>query len=614
MSDVVERRRLNKKDWGRLADSIVDEWGRRKSARAQLDSRWVEIDRQIRMEARGTVDHATGWVMDQIHPWMRATELPWQATALETLLADSRRLLFPPDRETFTATASVSEKDLRALDFASYIEPDPVNQVGRAIDAQGPQIFANNVVRRFLEWVHRQYAYDDQWDLLNGEAFKYGTFVGQMRRVRREVHFDTFRGVVRRETLLPVLIPLPIKNVFLDDSPARVLREGEMIQPSHIVWKRMRVDDLVLAARKGSTDPESDVGGWILAHIDGLEGDADGCVDVLEMEGDVLIPRKTGEGIYVPNVIITVATSSSKSGAAERQVIRYREQKFPFRSFIVGHYQMDDSDSAYGTSPLMKGYPLQCAGSDALGRAMAGAALAVAPPVKYDPADHWLRRVGGPIIEPGAQWPALTTPEVMGDWRIAEISALLSFLKNEYDLHTGMSAPRLGEQTKSHQTRGAVEQENTRGLVRTVDYVRSTMKGPMLSSLFMEYEMARTLGRQTIHLPDYHGFVEFEGKQLPEFVDFTLHGAGGPYEEAQKDERYFAALRTFVELEPIVRQFGGKPGNMDAIREAALRRGGVVDIDKFFDRAGTGPAAGTEVPPGMVPLAQGAGQNQAGGV
>ncbi|NUP96652.1 MAG: hypothetical protein HUU28_10865, partial [Planctomycetaceae bacterium] len=74
-----------------------------------------------------------------------------------------------------------------------------------------------------------------------------------------------------------------------------------------------------------------------------------------------------------------------------------------------------------------------------------------------------------PRIAPYEIWRTLTKPEVVAVGNPAGLlQVYLGYLKQYEDL-TGVSAPRLGAQTKSHTTAFAVDAEITRGLVRTVD-------------------------------------------------------------------------------------------------------------------------------------------------
>ena len=76
-------RRFDKRDFGRLAESIKSDLDQRQDRRKDLEKQWKEVDRQVEMkpaprEKRPGTD------------WMPEMELPLQAQALEVLTADAR--------------------------------------------------------------------------------------------------------------------------------------------------------------------------------------------------------------------------------------------------------------------------------------------------------------------------------------------------------------------------------------------------------------------------------------------------------------------------------------------------------------------------------------------
>ena len=600
MVDVpAKKRRLRGEDWGRIADWIYHEYFQRKSDRKDHEDRWKEVDRQVAMiPAR-----AQGNEADPRYRWMPSLELPWQAETLEILNADARRLIFPPDREWFTVAADLSGDNLAKLEFDDYAQGGPADLSAPAIDQMGPQSFANALIQRTLEWLHETYDRRGAWDLLNGEAFKYGTFVGRVRKAKWPLYSNEFRGIYSRDLLLPVVQACSLKNTYLDDAPTRVLNEGMVVEPSFIRWWKMDVLDLALAAAKGSPDPTSEEGGWMQKAVANLEGDKDGNVELLEYEGDLVLDRSSGPAMFMPNVIVTVACGAT-GGKEARRVVRYREKEFPFRSYFVGYYHRDSIDSVYGVSPLIKGYPVQKAASDALCRAMAAAALATQPPVWYDLSDFEMLKQGGPLLEPAVQWATMTKPEMIGKWDVSAIFAVYTVLKEHYEQVTGTSAPRGGEQTKSHQTKGAVDTEITRGLVRTVDYVRSVLQGPMPTTLHMEYEILRTVkGKHKVYIPEARGFVEVAAKQLPASVQFSLYGAGMPAQEQQDENAKIAALKAVLEIEPIAVAMGASPADIDGIRRYLVRKAGLDDNKFIPPRAGAGTGGMAAIAPGGSPVA-----------
>tara|TARA_Y100000310_G_scaffold343439_1_gene451077 strand:+ start:6172 stop:8013 length:1842 start_codon:yes stop_codon:yes gene_type:complete len=585
----IRKRVITPNDWKNVAETIIEEFRRRKGARADLELRWAEVDRQVAMHPDTESEHA----------WIPNLELPLQAETLEVLNADARRLLFPPDRSFFSAHTSMTEQDQTNLNFQSYIENINSDPVARHIDQKGPQVFGNMLARAVLEDYHTQYDFRGVWDLINAENFKYGTTAPKMRAATRDMFTNEFRGVIRDTERLPALTPVSIKETYLDDAPSRLTGEGFMIQPTHLRSYLIDLNDLALAAKKGSKDPTKENGGWMPAKLKNIEPlpDPRNHVRVIEQDGDLMVTRSTGPSIFIPNVIVSVVL-----GGGNGTVFRFREKEFGFRSQIPSYYHRDDVDVPYGVSPLIKGAPIHRSATVALNLLMATAHLQVMPPVRYERDDYLLQAAGGPVIEPGAMWDSISKIEAI---KIGDINGMLAayqLLLAQYAEVTGITAPRLGQQTKSHQTAFAIDTEQTRGVVRTVDYVRNLANGPMQTVLHMEYEMAKKLLKnKQIFIPELGAYVEVSGSQLPKHVTFEVHGAGGTIEEREKEQKFLNAIRAFASLEPLVRQLKAQGadvtlGDIDEVRRALLRIGDINDTEAFFAEQSAGLPPGTEQP------------------
>ncbi|MGI9492627.1 MAG: hypothetical protein ACR2QF_09535, partial [Geminicoccaceae bacterium] len=505
--DEIGRTSLTDNDMNRVAESILEEARRRKGRRVVLDSKWKEIDRQVEMEPRQKLD-VSGRTLEAAE-WMANLELPLQADTLEVLIADTRRLMFPTERSFFAANCILDDDNLERLrgknDLIAGLDTGLQELLTGLGKAEIDQDFVNEINAAALRHFHRMYRVRDVWDLLNGEAFKYGTFIARARRVDLTRFANDTDGVRRVKRKIPVLIPRSVKDVFLDDTEHSVRNQGLMVEPSVIEWTWHRLPDLQKAARAGSSDPTDENGGWIKRNIVNEEPfqKSDNLVQLIEFEGDAQVVRSEGSDIFLPNMMLTVMVS--RGGP---RIIRMREREFAFRSYIIGHYQRSDILSAYATSPLMVGSPIHKAATEALNRVLEVAALNAGPPGQWDPSDSYLQASGGPVLEPKALW------EAIGDIKfhqIGDASVMLQIylaLLQQYSDATGTSAPRLGAQTKSHQTAFAVDSEQTRGLVRTVDYARSTMIGPTAQWLWMEHEMAKkSLRSDTVYLDRFQAYV-----------------------------------------------------------------------------------------------------------
>jgi len=379
---------------------------------------------------------------------------------------------------------------------------------------------------------------------------------------------------------------MSIKHLYLDDTPQAVMMEGVSIQPSHIREFWQSRNDIILAGKSGGE-------GWITSQINRIEETGEP-IHILEFEGDLVIPRSR-ENLFLPNTVLTVAVSAGGPFA-----IRYRENKDGFRSYVTGMYEQEDMDSPYGTSPLMKGQPIQELASMMANRLAAVVALSAQPPGFYDPTDTAMERKGGPVIEPNSMQPSddpQTSIQFLDDWNISDISAALSLLLGLYEDLTGVTAPRRGAQTKSHTTAFAVDVENTRGLVRTDDYVEAEEKGPLTSILQREYAIIKKVMTVTpvfIGTAGIEGFVTISKEDLPETVEFEVIGSAGPTTERERQQLRDAAIDRFIQIGSISAQSGGPAPNFGEIMKEALS-GQFANVDRFITSAKGQPNAAPSV-------------------
>ncbi|MGI9411551.1 MAG: hypothetical protein ACR2OV_15840 [Hyphomicrobiaceae bacterium] len=590
----AKKRRFDQRDFDIAAEQIIDDFNTRQRKRADLEQHWKEIDRQVRMEPDISFKTNDSGTLVPGREWMPEMELPLQAQTVEVLTADSRRMLFPDTGAWFISHAEMTDEYLDRVDLAGLITGDK-NDIPSKID----QDAADKLVTGWLSSLRRQYDFAHHMDIINAEAFSYGVGVGRVRTVTKQVFMDTARGVLKEEKRLPVLFPRSIKNTYLDDSCFATMNEGYIVGPNIIFHEFRRFSDLVIAASKGSNDPDKENGGWMPKNIQKVEPDKNGTVELLEYEGDLVISRKTTRSMVVPGVIMTVV--KGKKGA--RQVVRVRFRKQKFSSYIQFPYHTENMENPYATAPLMKGRPIHKAAVESLNRLMQAAILNTEPPIEYDKDNPAFVQSGGPDISPRALWPT-NGVDAVRPHQIGDTAALFNVyigLLQQYSDVTGINAPRLGAQTVSHTTAFSKEAELSRGVVRTVDYTRSTLKGPLTKFLHMEYEMAREAmgGREdTVYIEPYRGFVTLTKSALPDNATFDALGSGGPAEEQQKQARRLQAANFAIQLEGLKVANGLPPSlNIEAMQEQVMLDGGWIDIDPFFE--GTdGADQGASVLPG----------------
>ncbi len=552
----------------KMGEMIGDTYCQRRNDRRDLEEHWEEIDRQVAMVAKpSNIDQQSGRAVPGSE-WMPFIELPWQAQTLELMGADARRMWFPSERKWFSAIAHDSDKALMDLEEGLHDQGFTGNVNSSSLNA---------VVEACHTHFESLYDFRGEVDKLNLSAFKYGTFAGRMRPNRIRTYSPDYRTTAQEKSKVPVLSCFPIANTYLDDTPAAAQRAGVNISPAEIFTWHQRWEDLVIAAKRGGTDPMEDSGGWIPGMLDGLTPDPKTKqVQLLEWEGDLLLEMTDDETRFVPKAIVTVVLANKDKKPVER-VIRFRRTSLP--SYITHPYHQDDPNSRYGSSPLMKGMPIQLAASEMFSRMVQAGILNVEPPVSWRPISTQFAINGGPVIAPRELWedPSGNSIKVH---QIGDANALMGAwmqLKAEYNDVTGTSAPRLGQQTKSHQTAFAVDSELQRGGVRLVDYVRSAQDSPARTLLHLEYAyIKKALARKTaIYVPEFKQWLEISAKMLPDAVIYDILGAATPLEERGRIASKGAAINMLAQLEPLAVQGGAEPLNWDEIRKEIAKDGGL---------------------------------------
>jgi len=582
---IAKKRRFDQSDWKFIAEFVIETHRTRKENRRHRERHWKEIDRQVAMEPCNKHKVMPDGTIDTTRTWMAEMELPLQAQALEILTGDARRMLFPPSGPWFKAHAETTDEYLDRADFSSIILGDKAE-----VPSLITQDNADHLVRGFILNFMRQNDFKSRMDRINAESFQYGMGIGRVRKETKNVYIHESRGVIKEEKRIPVVVPNSIKRVYLAE-PLPSTHSAQVLGEAIIAEDWMKLDNLRLAANRGSNDPNNEDGGWMSANVKRLEPDENGMVQLLELEGDIVVPRKTVRSIVIPGAIVTVAIGgkNGSSGEVTRSVVRFRYRKMPFSSYVLFPYHHESVDEAYPTSPLMKGRPVQIAAVDALNRLMDAAALKNAPPVAFDKDDTTFGGTGGPRIHPNALW------ETLGDIKVyseiggepAAMSATLSLFINLYAELTGVLPSRLGAQTVSHTTAFAKDAEIQRGASRTVDFVQASGDGPFVRMLDMMYQMGLSSFRpnetMSFYIESYGGYVNIGKEHLPTHANFEWFGAGGPAEQAQREAKRVQSLQTAIQIDQIKVQQGEKPSlDLTAAQAQTLREGGWTDVDTLI--------------------------------
>ena len=582
---VKSKRRFDARDWEYLAEFVIEECDTRKRKRGDRERQWKEIDRQIAMEPDISFKRMPNGEVDKKKMWMAEMELPLQAQALEVLTADARSMMIPDTGPWFCAHAQMPDDYLQKADFQSMVLGDKME-----VPSQITQDNADKLVESFLLNQFNQYDFPTRLDRINAEAFKYGMGVGRARMETKNIYINESTGVRKEEQKTPVIVPVSIKNLYLDD-PLPSMHSAQVLGPAHIAEDWIKLENIRLAANKGSSNPDDEDGGWMPDGFKKIEPEKDGYVRVLEMEGDIIIPRKTTRSLVIPGAIVTVAVGAKgKDDQVGSGVIRFRFRKRPYSSYLLFPYHYEDVTEPYPTSPLMKGRPIQIMAVDALNRLLDSAALKNAPPVAYDGSDMNFAASGGPEIYPTALWKSADPKAITAHTEIggdpAALSAVLTLSLNLYAELTGVLPGRLGAQTVSHTTAYAKGAEVQRGAARTVDYVNQSGQGPITRWLGMAYDMGRDALKKsddvTFFMPAYGGFVQLSKDQLPEKATFEWYGSGGPQDEMQKKQNKLGALQLALQMDQVGAQYGKQPTvDTAAAAREVLREGGWTDLSSI---------------------------------
>ena len=576
---MADSQQIKTLDFKKITDAVVAELHRRQQAnfRQDLEKQWKEIDRQLAMK----FDPAILRERTDGEDWKPQLELPLQSQALEILNADARRLMFPDQDSYFQAHALVTDEYLDRAKFLDLI-PGP-NDIKSLID----QETADALVEGAHLFYQNLYDFRSVWDQFNAGAFKYGTGVCRVRVVEQEKVITDQRQVIRNHKRTPIVVAASIKQVLLDDSQWQANMAGFQIEPAVIYGPfEHSVTDLVKAAKNGNTNPDDEfAGGWRPKALMKML-DNDDMVEVIEYEGDLIIERSR-DNLVLDNVIVTIAMGSG------RDVIRFRFRKAEDSSWLTQPYQRDQL-GPYGTGPLMKGLPIQKAATQAFNNLMGVAALNADPPIGYDPGDPYFAGANGPQVAPRNLWRTLDGIQIHQIGDMGGLQSVYLQLLDQYEEVTGITAPRLGQQTKSHQTATAIESEQQRGQVRTVDYVRTVQKGAQENFLQLEYKLIKKLMTkiERVFIPKFGFFVEMNKEALPDHAEYDVNGVSDPAVEQEKQARKAQAIETLINLEEIAVQNGATPLNWSALRRTIGAEGGITDIDVIIP--GSGAVGGTD--------------------
>lgn len=586
-------------EWKKIADTICDLYHQRKSSSARKDKEkiWKEVDRQIAMVPDVAFKYDTSNNAIPGCEWLPELELPLQATALEVLVSDSQKAIFPDSGTWFKSHAMLTDE---------FMDKAEQETVLAGLDHAMPSIFnqdsADLLVQGFSEFLFSQYDFKGNIKQMLSECFRRGIAFGKYRLVNKRIIQDTPSGVYVKNMTVPVLIPRKVDNFYPDDSKHNLMSEGTFLGGGDIECYEMNIDDLKAAAKKGSSDPKSLNGGWMPANLGALqpENEKTRTVKILEYTGDIVIPKSSSGSIILQNVIINVAHGKSGKKSLNK-VFRFRFNPVECSPIVKVNYFEEGVGELYCSSPLMKAMPIQKAAADSFMRMIAAGALNTQPPIRYDRTDQHFESTGGPLIAPGAMWATIGSVDAMEIGNPVAMQGVYMGLLQQYSDLTGINPARLGARTLSHTTRFAKEAELIQGQSRTKSFTDSMLSGALTHALNVNYQLGRlSLGdkEQHIYSDELSGFVNINKNTLAEDVVFTALGSGQIVEDNQKEQKRYAALQQAILLDDVKVQRGlGSPMDYEKVQKYVLQEGGFQNVEELFP-----PAAPQQLPPGAPPV------------
>jgi hypothetical protein len=220
-----------------------------------------------------------------------------------------------------------------------------------------------------------------------------------------------------------------------------------------------------------------------------------------------------------------------------------------------------------------------------MNRVMEAGQLKNSPPTGYPKDDVEFAATDGPVLEPYALFPTIEELNVYSEvgGEPETLFGIFTGLVNLYYDVTGVNQPRLGAQTKSHTTAFAKDVELTQGSVRTVDYIRTSLEGPMTRFLELEYRMGLEdfRGPQTIYIEAWNEFVNVKRDHMPDIVKFIAIGSGAPQEDQARNAERLQSAQLAMQIEASGIQLGViEQPTLDyaALIKQTLNEGGWTDV------------------------------------
>ncbi|KKL63564.1 hypothetical protein LCGC14_2173870, partial [marine sediment metagenome] len=217
------------------------------------------------------------------------------------------------------------------------------------------------------------------------------------------------------------------------------------------------------------------------------------------------------------------------------------------------------------------------------------------PPNAWDRDDTALVAAGGPDFSPGASFQS-DNPDKIEIFEIGDPGSLFAMfqgLKQDFEETTRVNDPRRGGELKSHTTGFAADLAASRSLLPTEDFATEVEVGPVLTWLYMHFELSKkALGSGTqifVNTRGVKGHFELSSKHLPENADFIAEGAKGILTKREKRETFLAYYKAILETLELKVQFGGQPPDFKELDRELAAQFGITDAERFDGKPASSP-------------------------
>lgn len=548
----VKRRRVTEKDYGRIENFIMEEFGRRKGMQVRKDHEkiWKEVDQQIAMVPPKTAPRSQNPEED----WHSAIQMGAIADALEILAADVMRLAFPLDRNW----------------FRPHVELEPqFDENGEIVEDRQLQRTTDGVLRSLMTQQHSDFGFKARVKQACKEALSHGGFVATVR-------WDTMRKFAsggRTLTLgAPVLDVHSMWNSFPDPSPSiygtELFYRGSMIIRSympHSRFMRMRTFFRKERVPKQKSKPANDV-------IDDVE--------LVTWYGDLSLPRQDGD-FFLPNMKVVLANGV---------LVYIKPNDTPYSPVIYAGYERDSLLDPYYSSPLIKRAPTHKLMTELMNRYIDSAEMKSDPPVVYDSYDSTMVAQGGPKMYPGAKVGIKGGAANFKTVDVGDPSFMFNaVLALRQDVREGLSVDsvRSGVSEGTEQTATEIVKREQKGELRSLDFLRVLDSQALKPFLHMQHDL------NLLHLENYPffnneintpDFLRASKGDLPKNVIFEVVGSKEVIGEEQRASKFVIAMQGASAIPEISRRT-----DWDEVAKEMWNFTGIKDPERFVKSPDEGP-------------------------